>query len=70
MVGTGWVFCHPLEMTNNPHREPVVCPECGELIIASATGTTITVPSHPDLSWPQRNCAVSALVIAAPKILR
>lgn len=56
-------------MMNDPHLEPVVCPQCSELVIACALGPTVAVPRHPDLSWPQRDCDASFRIIAAPRIL-
>lgn len=56
-------------MANIVQWEPIVCPQCGELIIASVTDRTVAIPLHPDLSWPSRNCVVSARTVAATKIL-
>lgn len=55
-------------MANNIHREPLFCPECSELVIAYVTGSTIHLPPHPDLSWPQRDCDFRIRVTPVSKI--
>lgn len=56
-------------MTNKAHKEPVVCPECGELIIVTTAGSAVFIPAHPDAAWPGVECTVSAAAVVARFIL-
>lgn len=47
------------------YRTPLICPECGELVIAWAIDdNTLAVPPHPAPAFPFDDCP--ALVDARP----
>lgn len=35
---------------------PLICPHCGELVIAWTAGTTIIIPVHTDRIMPVARC--------------
>jgi hypothetical protein len=57
-------------MTNVVHRQPAICPACGELIIAAACENTFTVPEHPDMILTASICPASRRIVTAAPILR
>lgn len=49
---------------------PIICPECGELVIVMPGGSfTLVVPEHQDRVTPFEECVASARVIAGGRML-
>lgn len=45
------------------NRTPLICPHCGELVLAwIADARTLVVPAHPDRVMPSEECGVHVLV--------
>lgn len=45
-------------------KTPVICPECGEFVLAWRTGQhTLVVPLHPDRVTPWAECGARAVAM-------
>jgi hypothetical protein len=47
----------------NMNAFPFICPACGELVIAYASGRDTVMPPHPDRTFPENTCP-TILVLA------
>lgn len=56
-------------MVNSLHAEPMICPQCGELIIALVLGAAVRTPAHRDLAWPAADCPAGARLLTVTPIL-
>lgn len=45
--------------TNVYSEQPMICPTCGELVIADPEFSKIVLPVHPDLLFPFQECEAS-----------
>jgi hypothetical protein len=40
-------------------EQPMICPQCGELVIADPEGSMVLLPTHPDRLFPFERCEAS-----------
>lgn len=49
-------------------EQPMLCPRCGELVIADPEGPMVVLPTHPDRLFPSEQCEASRVYVTVDYI--